>query len=314
MRNVCEHSRGTCKPDIVQIEFQVMAQYLDALEDCPAPRVLTVHEPGAKAALERWRSGQLQGRVLAPLDALAWKRFEGGSSKGINATVVFTERDRQAMTMGIEQPPIVKIPLGTEIPEQALNPQGSVPFNLLFFGNYVHSPNVDAAMRLAQSILPLLKGKYPEIELYLVGDRPPTQLRELANKQIIVTGRVVQVHPYLDRATIIVAPLRQGGGMRVKVLETLAAGKALVATRLAVEGLDVADGEQVLLAETDQEFRDRLGYLLDQPEERMALATRARGLGDPSRRLGPLCGALRRSLWSRCGVRDDTKRRAPPYC
>jgi glycosyltransferase involved in cell wall biosynthesis len=84
------------------------------------------------------------------------------------------------------------------------------------------------------------------------------------------------VTPYLDRAAVVVVPLRMGGGMRVKVLEALAAGKAVVASRLAVEGLDVVDGKQILLAETDKQFIDAIVQLLYYTERRTALAVCAR--------------------------------------
>ena len=84
------------------------------------------------------------------------------------------------------------------------------------------------------------------------------------------------VTPYLDRASLVVAPLRRGGGMRVKVLEALAAGKALVASPLAVEGLDVTDGEHCVLADGDQEYVDAMERLLLDPDRRAALAVSAR--------------------------------------
>ena len=97
----------------------------------------------------------------------------------------------------------------------------------------------------------------------------------MANRSVVVTGRVPDVTPYLDRAAVVVVPLRLGGGMRVKVLEALGAGKAVVASSLAVEGLDVVDGEHVLLAETDQQFSDAIVQLLSDPTRRKALAAHA---------------------------------------
>jgi glycosyltransferase involved in cell wall biosynthesis len=112
--------------------------------------------------------------------------------------------------------------------------------------------------------------------LYIVGDHPTPQIRQMANATVVVTGRVPDVTPYLDRAALVVVPLRLGGGMRVKVLEALAAGKAVVASPLAVEGLDVMDGKHVLLADSDRQFSDAIVQLLTQPERRTALAAHAR--------------------------------------
>jgi len=89
-------------------------------------------------------------------------------------------------------------------------------------------------------------------------------------------GVVPDVRPHLDRAAVVVVPARLGGGMRVKVVEALASGKAVVATALAVEGLDLAPGEHAILATTDGEIADAVVGLLREPERRRALAAAAR--------------------------------------
>lgn len=131
-------------------------------------------------------------------------------------------------------------------------------------------------MRLINVILPQVQARIPDAVLRIVGDNTPAQLGKLAKPSVVITGRVPDVTPYLDRAAVVVVPLRLGGGMRVKVLEVLAAGKAVVASRLAVEGLAVVDGMQILLAETDEQFIDVIVQLLADSERRALLAARAR--------------------------------------
>jgi polysaccharide biosynthesis protein PslH len=264
------------RPDIVQIEYHVMGQYLTALAGCSAPRVLTQHEPGAAAAEDLWKSNQGFARWARYLDMLAWKKFERAIMKRIQAVVVFTERDRQAVARLNQQTPIVRIPLGTVISDRPLNPLGYQPLSLVFVGNFIHPPNVDAALRLVQAIFPAVQKRHPELRLYIVGDQPPPEVKQMAGPKVTVTGRVADVSPYLERAAVVVAPLRLGGGMRVKVLEALAAGKAVVASPLAAEGLEVLDGEQIALAETDEDFAKRIIHLLDDADQRALLAARAR--------------------------------------
>jgi glycosyltransferase involved in cell wall biosynthesis len=185
---------------------------------------------------------------------------------------VFTERDRDELALLGAPTSISVIPFGVEAPEHPLDPLGSGDV-VLFLGNFVHEPNVDAARRLAETIFPRLRALHPGATLELVGPEPPPGLEAEA---VVVTGAVPDVTPHLDRAAVFVAPLRLGGGMRVKVLEALAAGKAVVASPLAVEGLEVRDGEELVLAETDDEFAERVAQLLGDPERRRALAERAR--------------------------------------
>lgn len=267
------------RPDVVQLEYHVMGQYLPALAGCPARRVLNQYEPGAAAAGDRLRAARGAERLEARLDLAAWERFERGVSREVDAIVVFTERDRRAMREGLpglaERLPIVAIPPGAELPERPFDPAGE-DGRVLFVGSFHHLPNVDAAVRLATEIFPRLRRLRPEAALDLVGDAPPERLQALAGPGIAVTGRVPSVEPYLDRAAVVVAPLRLGGGMRVKVLEALAAGKALVASPLAVEGLELVDGRDYLRASSNADTAEAIAALLAGRERRVELARCAR--------------------------------------
>ena len=259
----------TFGPDVVQIEFAAMAQYVPDLAGSDAPRVLVEHDAEAGAAAEA-------GPLARRLDARAWRRFRRRAARDVDVTVVFTERDRAVLDSVAGRAPVVRIPFGTEVASRtfdASQPDGSV----LFFGNFVHPPNADAARRLATSIFPRVQAANPDSTLYIVGDGPPPELVDAPPQGVEVTGWVPDLEPYLRRAAVVVAPLRRGGGMRVKVLEALAAGKAVVATPLAAEGLNVADGDQLHLATTDEEFAARVAALLADDAAREALGDRARG-------------------------------------
>jgi polysaccharide biosynthesis protein PslH len=260
----------TWRPDLVHVHYQVMGQYLPAAR---APRVLVVYEPATSRAAAAVSSARgAARRALRYADYLAWRRFERRLVSSVQAVTVFTERDRDELDRLGAETPISVIPFGVEAPERPLDPLGSGDV-VLFLGNFAHGPNVDAARRLAETIFPRLRALHPGATLELVGPEPPPGLE---SEGIVVTGAVPDVTPHLDRAAVFVAPLRLGGGMRVKVLEALAAGKAVVASPLAVEGLEVRDGEELVLADTDDEFAERIAELLGDDERRRALAGRAR--------------------------------------
>ena len=147
---------------------------------------------------------------------------------------------------------------------------------MLFVGNFLHAPNIDAAMRLTQSIFPLVRRARPDAQLVIVGPEPPAALQSAGGDGVTITGPVDSVVPYLDAASVVVAPLAQGGGTRVKVLEALAAGKAVVASRRAAAGLDVVDGRHILLADDIGEFAAAIVRLLNDEKARIALARGAR--------------------------------------
>jgi glycosyltransferase involved in cell wall biosynthesis len=262
------------EPDIVQAEFHVMGSYLG--QAGPVVRVLTEHEPGVTAAAEASEDARGPGRRLAQADAAAWRRFESRVLRDTDAVVVYAERDQRALEVLASGASFVRIPLGIDLPAAPLNPLGADPPTILFVGNFKHPPNVDAASRLVDAIFPRVVLDVPDARLCLVGDHVPRQLRRAGGGNVIVTGRVADVTPHLATAAAVTAPLRRGGGTRVKVLEALANGKALVASSLALEGIAVADGDQVLVAETDAEFAAALVQLLTDAELRQRLGAHAR--------------------------------------
>jgi glycosyltransferase involved in cell wall biosynthesis len=112
--------------------------------------------------------------------------------------------------------------------------------------------------------------------LRIVGAHPPAELLTRARDGVEVTGRVPDVAPWLNAAALVVVPLRLGGGMRVKVVEALAYGKAVVASPRALEGLNVTDGVEVAVADGDDQFVTRIVSLLESPDARGGLARKAR--------------------------------------
>jgi polysaccharide biosynthesis protein PslH len=264
------------QPDIVQAEFHVMGQYLTGLGAQDAPRVVTQHEPGASAAVETWRGRRGLARLLSRVDALAWRRYEASLLGEVEATVVYTERDLHSLAQLAPTARIVRISLGGLLGGAVPDGTRAEPEVLLFVGNFMHPPNVDAAKRLVEGIIPRVVRAAPKTRLYVVGDRAPAFLRDEERPGVVVTGWVEHVTPYLARAAVVVAPIRTGGGQRVKVIDALTAGKALVASRRAIEGFDLKDGRQVVLAETDEEFANGILRLFADEDERVALGSRAR--------------------------------------
>ena len=265
----------TFQPEIIHIEFHIMGQYSSALEQCPAPRILTMHESGQRAApYLQSRNGAV--RILNALDRRMWRCYEPAVIRGVQTVIVFTENERAVVERFNQATPVITSPPGTEIPAQPSDPVDGAPPNLLFFGSFVHPPNIEAAMRLVCTIFPAVQAMIPDIGLSIVGDQPPPDLIQKAGRGVEITGRVPDIVPYLNRATLVVAPLSLGGGMRVKILESLAHGKAIIASPVAVEGLNLVNGKHYRCAERDSEFCDAILHLLSEPEARASLASSAR--------------------------------------
>jgi glycosyltransferase involved in cell wall biosynthesis len=132
---------------------------------------------------------------------------------------------------------------------------------LVFVGGYRHPPNVDAAMWLCSEIRPLLRERLPGVPIYLLGSDPPDAVRALASEGVEVIGYVADLAPWLDRCRIALSPLRYGAGVKGKVNHAMSRGLPVVATRPSVEGMDLRDGEDVLVADTPVEFADAVARL-----------------------------------------------------
>ena len=241
----------TWQPDVAHVESFVMAQYAGALD--PVPVVLVDQDADdTSAAMRRYRA-----RVLRDADAV----------------VALTERDRATLAALVPSARIERIPLAVDLRPKPLDPVGNGR-DVLFVGNFIHPPNVEAAERLVRSIFPRVAARRPDARLVIVGDGPPGSVQQ--SDDVVVLGRVADLDPVLDEAAVVVAPLSSGGGMRVKVLDALGAGKAVVASPLALEGIDVTAGTDVVVAESDDAFADAIVELLEDESRRAELGRAAR--------------------------------------
>lgn len=125
---------------------------------------------------------------------------------------------------------------------------------VMFLGGYGHPPNVDAVEYFVRDVLPLIHAEEPGLVFYAVGANPPPRLRELESDTVVVTGLVPDLRPWFDRCRVSVAPLRYGAGIKGKVAVAMSYGVPVVATRVAVEGMQLKDGAQVLVADTPEEL------------------------------------------------------------
>lgn len=263
------------RPQIVHAEFAAMGMYLSAARTGGSPTVVRFHDPGTSASRERIvrsRAAALAWKV----DAMLGQRFERRILDSVDAAVALTERDARVLAALGDGKPIATIPVGITAPARAADPAGGDPPLLLFVGNFNHPPNVDAAFHLADDVFPPLRRRYPALELALVGPHPPQALMARAGPGLRVTGYVSDLAGLMDAASVVVAPVRQGGGMRVKVLEALAAGKATVGTELAFEGTGIEPGRHALVAEGAEALCEAVASLLERPDRRAALGRAAR--------------------------------------
>jgi glycosyltransferase involved in cell wall biosynthesis len=167
------------------------------------------------------------------------------------------------------------VPNAVRPPMAVASPDGNP--RLLFVGNLSYEPNVDAVGVLVDEVLPAVRSRRPDVSLDIVGPSSGSELlRFLSVPGVRVTGPVSDVGPYYERAALVVVPLRHGGGTRIKVLEAFAYGRPVIATPTAAAGLDVRDGDDIVIADTPAGLSDAVVALLQDPERAAIIAARAR--------------------------------------
>lgn len=263
--------------DLVVVEDNAMGIYHYRTE---TPTIFTEHEV-RRARPVNWHMGPPEDWLswaFAEADWQRWQKYQPPVWRRFNCVQVFSARD--AAAIGALAPDVstrVRVnPFGINLPAVAdanCEEEGTI----LFVGNFAHPPNVDAALWLGHEIMPRLRTRWPDIRLTIVGPFSPKAVKALACADICVAGLVPEIAPYLERAAVVLAPVRIGGGMRMKVLQAMASSRAVVTTPRGADGLAMI-GQQppLIIAEDAEGIADAVVALLADESARRELGRRAR--------------------------------------
>lgn len=269
---------GRKKFDVVFSEHPYLAQYIPGDAKC----VITQKDEMMATIMKRTaKSGNFFMRLYARTQ---WRKMWNHETELFKRYRVFIAINREEQQLVSALIPGIKtayIPNGvdSEYYAQGRAPRTDGTPDIVFTGVFSYYPNEQAALYFGDEILPRIRKQRPNARFIIVGKEPGRNVLRLGKKsEIMVTGYVEDVRPYLGNASVVVAPLLIGGGTRNKILEAFAMGKPVVSTSLGCEGLDVENGKHLLIADTPQEFAEAVLKLLDQPDL-------ARRLGEQGRRL-----------------------------
>jgi len=149
-------------------------------------------------------------------------------------------------------------------------PGSNTPFALrrdwLFIGGFQHPPNIDAVLFFLKEIYPRISEHLRDAKFYIIGDKAPPEIVALSNEKIIVAGLQRDVRPFFESVRLSVAPLRFGAGVKGKINQSMAFGVPVVATSVAVEGADLKDREEILVANEPEDFAMALIELYESEE------------------------------------------------
>jgi glycosyltransferase involved in cell wall biosynthesis len=261
--------------DVVHLECSYVGKYVRFLP--PGRRFLVDHN------IEYWIFDRFRETTRNPLwRFLLWlesrrvRQSEQQVWREADVCGAVSEMDRAEILRVVPQKTVWVLPNGAECPPRPAIPADPGVPRLLFTGNFTYFANIDAAFHLCREILPRIKAGCPNAELLLLGTGAVQKLRDLsAQEGVKIVDRVPDFAPYFADVAVFVCPLRIGSGTKLKVLEAMAAAKAIVSTAVGAEGLDVRDGEQMLIADDPQQFSSYVCRLLADPGWRARLGRSA---------------------------------------
>lgn len=271
----------------VQIEGIELASYIPQIRSAsPSARiVLDCHNAEAELqrrarAVDRHNPSRWLAAIYSTIQTGRLARFESWALTASDAILAVSEIDRAQLlkllpTGAID---ITIVPNTIDVVEygQGEPPSEDINHDLVFTGKMDYRPNVDGVLWFAEKVWPALRDARPDITWAIVGQKPHARLDVLRGKEgITITGFVPYIQPYLAGALIYIVPLRIGSGTRLKILEAMTTGLPIVSTRIGAEGFDVSDQQEMVLADSPEEWVENILRLLNDQERRTEMGAAA---------------------------------------
>lgn len=267
------------RPDVVHFDTISLAPYLEAIGDTPA--ALNHHNIESQMLLRR---AEMERNPLKRFyfwqEGKRLARYESRVARKFQAHLVCADLDAERLRDTVGDVPVTVVPNGVDLEYFHPAPPGTElqPGSMLFVGGLGWYPNLSAIRFFLEDIWPLLSKQRPDIEFRIIGRNPPPDILAAAERdsRIQVLGFVDDIHPVFHSSMVYVCPIFDGGGTKLKMLDAMAMGKAIVAHPVACEGLNVKHGEHVLEATDADSFVAEIIRVLGDSSLRTRLEKNAR--------------------------------------
>jgi glycosyltransferase involved in cell wall biosynthesis len=271
--------------DLVQFEGFEMTAYLDTIRQMRPSAKLCYDAHNAEYVLQQ-AIFEIDRREIRRWPAAAYSliqtgriaRFEGRICREVDIVAAVSDEDAHALQKFRQDAHVAVVPNGVFADHYgAAREQLDLGDNVLVFtGKMDYRPNIDAMRWFTTAVLPEVQKEVPDACLYIVGQKPHARVETLRDKKnVAITGWVSDVRPYLAAAHVFVAPLRMGSGTRLKILEAMAAGCAVVATQYAASGLGAEARSAMVVTDGEVEMAQSIISLLNNSQKRAALGRAA---------------------------------------
>ncbi|MEO7860653.1 MAG: glycosyltransferase family 4 protein [Nitrospirales bacterium] len=269
LRNMVEK----VSPDVVHVDTLGLAQYLPAIGSSRS--VLNHHDvESCKIELRARKERNVLLKSYFKMEARKLAAAERRWCPQFDVNAVVSEDEGSVLSQACPGLRVRVVPNGVDT--EYFTPRADPGTRtILFCGSMDMHPNQEAMEYFLRQIWPRLVAQVPDVNLQVVGRKPPEWLNEVArtDPRVQVTGFVDDVRPYFQKAAVCICPILSGGGTRLKILDSLAMGVPVVATSFAASGLSLEHGKHLFLTDTEQQFADYIQELLATPALRLKLAS-----------------------------------------
>ena len=283
-----EGALGSEQFSAIQVEGIELASYIRQVKSSNPLIKIVLDCHNAETELQRraravdWSSpDRWPAAIYSSIQTSKLTSFESwalGQSDAILA-VSGTDRTHLLRLLPTGSPAITVVPNSIDVAGYDLGsspPSASTSFDLVFTGKMDYRPNVDGVLWFAEKVWPALRNARPGITWAIVGQKPHARLDALHGKEgITITGFVPQIQPYLAGTSIYIVPLRIGSGTRLKILEAMAGGLPIISSTIGAEGLHIQSQEEMILADSPDEWVENILDLLGDPERRAEMGAAA---------------------------------------
>ncbi|MBN1439821.1 MAG: glycosyltransferase [Anaerolineales bacterium] len=264
--------------DIVQLEGTHMAHYLGLAQGLGAHAVLRLHNVESVLAARFAKTAVFPLNLYVEDQARRMRSFERRACRQADLCLAITQEDADRVIQLAPEAIVSVSPAGVDLKRYYPKPMSEEPRTVVFVGALDWPPNADAIRWFRAKVWSRIVQEEPTARWLVVGKSPTADILHWPeeDRNIQVTGYVDDVRPYLDRAAVVVVPLRSGGGMRLKILEAMAVGKPVVSTPMGAEGISAENGREIILAAPNRSFGVEVVRLLRDPAERKRIGKAAR--------------------------------------
>ncbi|MBD3267762.1 glycosyltransferase [bacterium] len=218
-------------------------------------------------------------KTLARLEGWRTLCFEQRACEKFDHIFTISPKDRETLLQRNPSLPVEHQMPGVDLADYPYDKEQATAPTVVFTGTMSYYPNADGVQDFLRRSWPRIKNQVPNAECYIVGANPSRAIQAYdGHNQVHITGRVNNVREYLHRAAVYIVPLRIGGGIRLKILEAMASGRAIVSTSIGCEGLQGEPGKHLMIEDNPNRFADAVADLLQHKEKREHLRKNARAL------------------------------------